>query len=241
VEIHDVAQDHGAIEVYLEVGRTRTIAVALDWPGWARSGRDEAAALQALFAYGPRYAHSLQTTQLAFRAPGAASALSVVERVAGNATTDFGAPAVALARDTQPVEPAELERWRIVMRACWNQFDTAVAAATGKTLRKGPRGGGRQTSKITQHVRDVESAYLSSLGGTFKPSTAVEPDQAYAQLRQAILTTLAAAVRGAVPAHGPRGGARWAPRYFVRRLAWHCLDHAWEIEDRIEWSAPVVG
>jgi hypothetical protein len=25
----------------------------------------------------------------------------------------------------------------------------------------------------------------------------------------------------------------WPPRYFVRRVAWHVLDHAWEIEDRI--------
>ncbi|CAN5828742.1 hypothetical protein BH20CHL8_BH20CHL8_11020 [soil metagenome] len=24
----------------------------------------------------------------------------------------------------------------------------------------------------------------------------------------------------------------WTPRYFVRRAAWHVLDHAWEIEDR---------
>jgi hypothetical protein len=30
--------------------------------------------------------------------------------------------------------------------------------------------------------------------------------------------------------------ARWhhmAPRYFIRRLAWHVLDHAWEIDYRI--------
>jgi hypothetical protein len=24
----------------------------------------------------------------------------------------------------------------------------------------------------------------------------------------------------------------WPPRYFMRRAAWHILDHAWEIEDR---------
>ena len=27
----------------------------------------------------------------------------------------------------------------------------------------------------------------------------------------------------------------WLPRYAARRIAWHVLDHAWEIEDR---SAP---
>ena len=30
----------------------------------------------------------------------------------------------------------------------------------------------------------------------------------------------------------PSGGTLWTPRYFVRRTAWHTLNHAWEIEDR---------
>ena len=28
------------------------------------------------------------------------------------------------------------------------------------------------------------------------------------------------------------GRAGWPPRYAARRLIWHVLDHAWEIEDR---------
>jgi hypothetical protein len=28
------------------------------------------------------------------------------------------------------------------------------------------------------------------------------------------------------------GEKRWPPRYVARRMAWHLLDHAWEIEDR---------
>jgi hypothetical protein len=39
------------------------------------------------------------------------------------------------------------------------------------------------------------------------------------------------AVTDGIPA-GPRGGKRWSAPYFVRRAAWHVLDHAWEIEDR---------
>ncbi len=81
-----MAQAANQIEVYLEIGQTRTFAVALDWPGWCRSGRDEAAALQALYEYGPRYARALQTTRLRFRALSEASALVVVERLTGNAT-----------------------------------------------------------------------------------------------------------------------------------------------------------
>jgi hypothetical protein len=51
-------------------------------------------------------------------------------------------------------------------------------------------------------------------------------------LREAILETLSGRISGDVPSVGPRGGSRWLPRYFVRRLAWHDLDHAWEIGDR---------
>ena len=27
----------------------------------------------------------------------------------------------------------------------------------------------------------------------------------------------------------------WLPRYAARRIAWHVLDHAWEIEDKSEF------
>lgn len=219
------------IKAYVEIGQTQTFAVALDWPGWCRSGRNETSALQALYDYEPRYARALQTTQLAFLAPSEASALVVVVRLLGNATTNFGAPDLAPSGDTKPIDPTELERWQVVLKACWQMFDTAVAAATGLALGKGPRGGGRALTKIIQHVR-VDASYLTSLGGQLKSSEESTPGQALAPLRQAILTTLVAAARGEVPAWGSRGGACWTPRYFVRRLAWHELDHAWEIEDR---------
>jgi hypothetical protein len=53
------------------------------------------------------------------------------------------------------------------------------------------------------------------------------------QSRQAILAGLEAADKGELPEKGPRGGILWPARYFVRRVAWHVLDHAWEIEDRM--------
>jgi hypothetical protein len=232
VEMHRMAQGANQLEVYLEIGQTRTFAVALDWPGWCRSGRDESLAVQALCDYGPRYARALQRTRLRFRAPSEASALVVVERLTGNATTNFGAPNLALSSDTKPIDPTELQRWQVVLNACWRTFDTAVRAAAAQTLSKGPRGGGRDLTKLIQHVRDVDASYLTSLGGKLTLSDEDEPTQALAQIRHAILTTLNAATRGEVPAHGPRGGVRWTPRYFVRRLAWHELDHAWEITDR---------
>jgi hypothetical protein len=50
--------------------------------------------------------------------------------------------------------------------------------------------------------------------------------------RQTVLDALDSAVRNGLPAAGPRGGKIWLPRYFVRRVAWHVLDHVWEIDDR---------
>jgi hypothetical protein len=50
--------------------------------------------------------------------------------------------------------------------------------------------------------------------------------------RQAILKALPLATRGELPALGSRGGVRCVARYFVRCVAWHVLDYAWEIEDR---------
>jgi hypothetical protein len=227
-----MAKGADQIEVYLEIGEKRTFAATLDWPGWCRSGRDEDSALQALCDYGPRYARVLQKTKLGFHAPSEVAVFVVAERQTGNATTDFGAPNLTLPGDNDPIDPAELERWEQVLKACWRAFDEAVEAATGKTLSKGPRGGGRELVKIVEHVRDVDASYLKNLGGTLKLNDHAEPDQAFGQIREAILTTLVAAVNGEIPTHGPRGGARWTPRYFVRRLAWHELDHTWEIEDR---------
>jgi hypothetical protein len=32
----------------------------------------------------------------------------------------------------------------------------------------------------------------------------------------------------------PIADRKWPPRYAARRIAWHALDHAWEMEDRSE-------
>ena len=216
------------MNVILEIGRARTFASAVDWPGWSRAGRDEASALQALSDYGPRYAGALAGARLGFRPPAGPASFTVVDRLPGNATTDFGAPEADWPSDTGPVSEAELRRFTRLLNAVWGALDAAGQAARGRELRKGPRGGGRDLADILRHVRDVDAAYLSRLGGQL-------PRGAPADLvlaRQVIVETLARSAHGEVPARGPRGGRRWTARYFVRRLAWHALDHAWEIEDR---------
>ena len=228
-----MARSSNQIDVYLEIGEKRTFAGVIDWPGWCRSGRDEGSALQALFDYGPRYARVLRAARLGFRAPADASAFAVIERLEGSATTDFGAPGVAPSSDARPVDDVELRRFQALLKACWRAFDAAAKAAIGKELRRGPRGGGRDLVGIVQHVLGGDAGYLAGLGWKFKMGDGDEPDEELRRTRQAILEALAPAARGELPARGPRGGVRWTPRYFVRRVAWHVLDHAWEIEDRV--------
>ena len=221
------------IPVYLEIGKKRTFAGAMDWPGWSRGGRDKSAALQALFEYGPRYARVVRSARLGFQAPADDSLFRVVERLKGNATTDFGAPGMAPASDARPVNSEEFQRFEKLLKACWRTFDANIKTAGGKTLRLGPRGGGRQLEGIVEHVLGSDAGYVNQLGWKFKVEATGALERQLERTRRAILDALTASARGEIPPKGPRGGLRWSPRYFVRRLAWHVLDHAWEIEDRI--------
>src|SRR6266511_5404905 len=214
----------GPTAVYLEVGSRRVFAGARDWPGWARSGKDEALALEALADYAPRYAVVAERAGLAFPAT-AGDELRVVEQVAGSATTDFGALDRVVSSDTDPVGGDEAERFAALLRASWAVFDQVVAGAPAE-LRKDPRGGGRDRDKIVDHVLGAEAAYARKLGIKHR-QPAIGDDDAIAALRDAVVNVLRAPSDGTPPV--PKG---WPARYAVRRFAWHVLDHAWEIQDR---------
>jgi hypothetical protein len=221
--------------VYLERGTKRVFAGSIRWPGWARSGRDEASALEALARYGRRYASALGRIAAAgeFRAPDGPSDLRVAERLTGNASTDFGVPALAPKVDGGDLRGKELDRQRALLQASWRAFDRAARAASGKKLTKGPRGGGRELAAIVRHVMEAESAYLAKLGGNYrKPAAAGGVDAEMTEVRRALLDLLESLARGEPPPRTPRSGSLWTPRYAIRRSAWHALDHAWEIEDR---------
>src|ERR671919_1200260 len=111
------------IKTYLEIGQKRTFAGAVDWPGWCRSGRDEESALQGLFDYGTRYARVLRPVRLAFQPPTGVSSFVVIERLKGNATTDFGAPGIPPSSDASPVNANELDQFEKILRACWRMFN----------------------------------------------------------------------------------------------------------------------
>lgn len=220
------------IDVYCESGQKRTFACAVEWPGWSRSGRDEASALEQLAACGSRYANAVSSASLGFVTAADPSYFAVVERVQGNATTDFGAPDAVPAADREPLRDQDLLRFEALLRACWSAFDRAVESAIGHELRTGPRGGGRDLDRILRHVLGADKAYLAKVARNIKIDEDDDPRAQLVLVRQADLDALAAA-RDGLPERGPRGGLLWTPRTFVRRVAWHVLDHAWEIEDRI--------
>ena len=208
--------------IYLEVGSKRVFASALDWPGWTRAGKDEKLAIEALLSYLPRYAVVPKTARINFSTD---AQFKVVERVKGNATTDFGAPGISASTDAKALSAAEAERICALLAASWKVFDNVVTKAPAE-LRKGPRGGGRDRDKIADHIIDAESAYTTKLG--LKLRAPKRDDAAgVAATRKAILDAIRASAGGQ-----QQGGKRWPPRYAARRIAWHVLDHAWEIEDR---------
>ena len=212
-----------AIRVYLEVGTKRVFASALDWPGWTRAGKDEKLALEALAAYAARYMKVPKAARIDF--PDGAPTFKVVERVTGNATTDFGAPGIPASTDTEPLAGKEVERICDLLAASWKVFDAVVAKAPAE-LRKGPRGGGRDRDKIADHIIDAESAYVGKLGLKLKTPRRDDAN-AVREWRKAVID----AIRGSV-GRPQAVEKRWPPRYVARRIAWHLLDHAWEIEDR---------
>jgi hypothetical protein len=215
----------GRVGVAIEAADNRVFATAVDWPGWSRSGKTEEAAIAALLAYAARY------DAVAARAresldPAAVEA-RVVERVTGGGGTAFGVPSLVTDHDRRPTSAREAGRLAGLVRAAWETFD-AIAASAPAELRKGPRGGGRDTAKIVEHVLGAEHAYAREMGLRLP---APDPDEpaTIERLRAAMLETLAAPSDGS-----PLADRRWTVRYAAHRIAWHALDHAWEIEDRSE-------
>jgi hypothetical protein len=207
-----------AVPVYLEIGSRRTFACAVDWPGWEREARDRDAALANLAGHRERYTAALA---LACLHGPPDDHLEVVETLEGNATTDFGAPGVVPEADRRTFD--HVEPLVGFLTAGWAALDRAVAASSGD-LAKGPRGGGRELDAIVAHVVDAETSYGRQIGvrsGRVEPTSRDE----IARLRGALLTGMRAAADGS-----PK--TRWPFRYFVRRVTWHALDHAWEIENR---------
>lgn len=215
------------IETAEEIGPRRTFRWAIHWPGWARGGKTPELARDALIAYAPRYAIVALEAGLAFPGTVVADDLELRDSVPGGSGTDFGVPSAITPADRRPVHVAEASRLADLVVASWIVFDRIAAAAPAE-LRKGPRGGGRDRDKLVAHVVMADHAYAREIG-----IRGPEPDPtdraAIEAERAAMLDILRRPSDGS-----PLADRRWTARYAARRIAWHALDHAWEIEDRTE-------
>lgn len=194
--------------VYLERGATKTFAVAIEWPGWCRQAKTSEMALVTLEEYRTRYGAVVS-------GPFTSGPLEVIAVLDGTATTDFGAPDAQGPWDESGVDPTSMVHQGRLLRDCWSYFDDVLASAPSG-LRKGLRGGGRDRDAVADHVRESERTYCSKMGVRVPPRTPW-PEQ-----REIVESALRAGSTGAT----------WPSSYALRRVAWHVLDHAWEIEDR---------
>ena len=208
------------VPIYLEVGSKKVFASSVHWVGWSRAAKTEEQAIEALAEYTGRYRPVPRKAGIEFFAD-APDDFKVVERLKGNATTDFGAPGIIAEAERAQLSPAEAKRCADLLKATWQVLDKVVAQAPPH-LKKGPRGGGRDRDAVFRHVIGAETGYARQLGIKM-PEPAAEDKNAINQLRKAIYEEIAAA-------KAPE--AKWPPRYAARRMAWHVLDHAWEIEDK---------
>ncbi|HUE60425.1 MAG TPA: hypothetical protein VMO88_12665 [Acidimicrobiales bacterium] len=197
------------LRVYLESGKRWVFAGAVDWPGWCRRDKGEEAALETLLDYASRYSKAVGVGV-------PTGSVEVVGRVVTRSgMADFGAPGAVGPWDYEPLSARELGRHLGLLEASWAYLD-GVADVSPAELRKGPRGGGRDREAMLKHVREAERAYAAKVGCRVPPRTPWD------EQRPMIVAGLRAA-----PADSD-----WPVRYTVRRLAWHVLDHAWEMEDR---------
>jgi hypothetical protein len=214
------------LTVGVEVTPKKAFASALEWPGWTRAGKTPEEAIAALAAYADRYADVAKRAKLDFPFDSDVQ-FDVVEETEGNATTAFGAPDVRFRHDGRRTTAKDGEQLAAIVEAAWVIFDRVVAGAPAE-LRKGPRGGGRDRDKIVEHVVGADGGYARTMG--LKDTDADPRDRkAVAHLRERMLETIRAPSDGS-----PLAGKKWPVRYAARRVAWHALDHAWEIEDRSE-------
>jgi hypothetical protein len=215
------------MRVTLEVGPKgkRVVAVAPGWPGLSRGAATEAAAVERLRGYVPRYAEVAKRAGMAAAFAATSQAVEVVERYPGTGSTDFWGISFGFSSiDRSAMSSDALERELALLRASWAFFD-GVAARVSAELRKGPRGGGRDRDRIVRHTLAAELDWAKKLG--------LEPPLETLLTAEGLATHRDAYVQAIQTLHAEGRPARsWPLRFLIRHTAFHSLDHAWEMEDK---------
>ena len=205
----------------------RSVAFALDWPGWSRGAKSADVALETLESYRQRYRPITEIAGMT-REFDAAGTLEIVEDRVGTGSTDFwGISFSPSSTEHGPMDDAAFDRAIALLRACWTFFD-GVAARVSPEMRKGPRGGGRDRDRIIRHViRNENEDFAKQVGLRNPEESALTPD-GLKQHRE----TYVAAMRAYNAGEVEKRMRSWTLPFLIRHSAYHTLDHAWEMEDK---------
>jgi len=205
----------------------RLVAFSLDWPGWNRGEKTAEVALETLESYRARYRPIAELAGMADEFD-AAGPIEVVEDRVGPGSVDFwGISFSASSTEHGPLSDAEFDRKITLLRACWAFFD-GVAARVSEEMQKGPRGGGRDRTRIIRHVvRNESEEFAKQVGLRIPEEAALTPD-GLKKHRDTFVEAMRAYNAGKIE----KRMRSWTLPFLIRHSAFHNLDHAWEMEDK---------
>lgn len=203
------------------------VCYAIDWPGLERGGKTPEIAFANMSAYRDRYA------LIAARAGmgelfSTESEPTIVEEYTGPGSTDFWGISFGQSPiDLEGIDADTFEKRLLLLQACWQEFDETAERVTPE-LKKGPRGGGRDRDHIVRHVIANE---LQWTGIGLDYNDVSFPLENRRQFHLSVVDHLRNYYEvGPPPKKG--GGVVWTLPFFVRHLAYHVMDHAWEMQDK---------
>ena len=219
------------MRVAIEIGpkRRKYVAYAIDWPGLERNGKSPEEALAKMDSYRPRY--QVIADRAGFGENYAAEAISeVVCEYEGTGSTDFWGISFAHGpNDHEALADDELERHLALLGASWDEFDD-IGVTVSPELQRGPRGGGRDRDEIVGHLVYAELDWLKKLDirPDFRDILPIDQRKVH---HQGVIDELRHRHQEQLPVK-EKGGPPWTVRFMIRHLAFHVLDHTWEMEDK---------
>lgn len=205
----------------------RSVAFALDWPGWCRGAKTGELAVETLEAYRPRYRPIASLAGMVDEFDRAGPIEIVEDRIGAGSTDFWGISFSPSSTEHGPMDEARLERALTLLQASWTFFDSAAARVSAE-MRKGPRGGGRDRDRIVRHTIRTESEDFAKQVGLRIPEEAALTPDGLRQHRESYLAAMRAYNAGRVE----RRMRSWTLPFLIRHSAFHTLDHAWEMEDK---------
>lgn len=224
--------------IYIEKGRKTVFAGSIDWPGWVAQGDSESDAIQNLFNIAERYARVMHAAQIDFSTPISHADLEVIETIEGGYATDLGGPRAVPHFDETEMTEKDLSAYQELLMAIWRAFDTAVLSSDGLMLLPANKGGLIDVYAIIGHTIQNDQSDLERLGLTYRLRLHEDPLDELRDIREAMLRAITRVAFNEIPRRELLGEV-WTARTFIRKIAWHTLSHAWEIEDRLPENGAV--